>query len=69
MRYYDECYSCEELIKEVFLPDVPASVGELPELGFEIEFDLHEDGCWFILNSGYEDVIRIYDPENIDVKY
>lgn len=69
MRAYNECYSCRELIKDVFIPDEPASVNDLKKLGFEIDFDAHEDGNWCILNSGYEDVIKIYDPEEMETKY
>ena len=69
MRVYNERYSCEELIKDVFVPDLPMSVMELPEHGFEITIDADEDGHWYILNSDYEDVILVFDPENLNTKY
>lgn len=61
-------YSCSSLIRDVFLPDTSRSVMSLPIEFPGIEIKINKDGC-FLYGSGYEEVIRITDPENINVRY
>lgn len=65
---HDRIHSCKHLIKKIFATDEPAAVNELVEIGYEIRIE-EANGHWYILDDDTFEVIRIKDPENMDVRY